>query len=53
MFTNYYDKLCDKLINLRQRNMLLIEYMQKFDELKTMSQTVKTLVKLLQDSKLD
>ena len=41
MSTNYYDKLCDKLINLRQRNMLLIEYMQKFDELKTMSQIVE------------
>ena len=26
MSTNYYDKLCDKLINLRQRKMLLAEY---------------------------
>ena len=35
MPTNYYDKLCDQLINLRQNNMSVAEYMQTFDELKT------------------
>ena len=34
---NYYDKLCDQLINLRQNNMPVVEYMQKFDKLKTRS----------------
>ncbi|WJZ84476.1 hypothetical protein VitviT2T_004079 [Vitis vinifera] len=38
---NYYDKLCDQLINLRQNNMPVVEYMQKFDELKTRSQIVE------------
>ena len=37
MPTNYYDKLCDQLINLRQNNMFVAEYMHKFDELKTRS----------------
>ncbi|KAL6313103.1 hypothetical protein AAG906_018818 [Vitis piasezkii] len=38
---NYYDKLCDHLFNLRQNNMPVVEYMQKFDELKTRSQIVE------------
>ena len=41
MPTNYYDKLCDQVINLRQNNMSIAEYMQKFDELKTRSQMVE------------
>ena len=41
MPANYYDKLCDQLINLRQKNMSVVEYMQKFDELKTRSQIVE------------
>ncbi|KAL6313102.1 hypothetical protein AAG906_018817 [Vitis piasezkii] len=38
---NYYDKLCDQLINLRQNNMPVVEYIQKFDKLKTRSQIVE------------
>ena len=41
MPTYYYDKLCDKLINLRQNNMSVAEYMHKFDELKTRSRIVE------------
>ena len=41
MPTNYYDKQCDQLINLMQNNMFVTKYMQKFDKLKTRSQTVK------------
>ena len=41
MPTNYYEKQCDQLINLTQNNMLVAKYMQKFDKLKTRSQTVK------------
>ena len=41
MPTNYYYNLCDQLINLRQNNMPVVEYMQKFDELKTRSQRVE------------
>ena len=29
MPTNYYDKLCDQLINLRKNNMFVVDYMQK------------------------
>ncbi|XP_024200577.1 uncharacterized protein LOC112203910 [Rosa chinensis] len=38
---NYLDKLCDKLIALKQGSMSVSEYMQKFDELKTRSQIVE------------
>ena len=41
MPTNYYDKLCDQLINLRQNNMSVAKYLHKFDELKTRSQIVE------------
>ena len=41
MPTNYYDKLCDQLINLRKNNMFVVDYMQKFDELKIRSQIVE------------
>ena len=37
----YCDKLCDQFINLRQNNMSVAEYMQKFDELKTSSQIIE------------
>ena len=41
MPTNCYYNLCDQLINLRQNNMPIVEYMQKFDELKTRIQIVE------------
>ena len=41
MPTNCYDKLCDQLIDLRQNNMFVAEYMQKFEELKTRSQILE------------
>ena len=41
MPTNYYDKLCDQLINLRQNNMSVAEHMHKYDELKTRSHRVE------------
>ena len=36
-----YDKLCEQLVNLKQGSMTVVEYMQRFDELKTISQTVE------------
>ena len=39
MLTNYCD-ICDWLINLMQNN-ILVDYMQKFDELKTKSQIIE------------
>lgn len=47
---NYYDKLFEQVINLKQIDMLVIEYMQKFDELKTLSQKLKNQV---QDYKIN
>ena len=41
MHTNYNDKLCDQFINLRQNNMLVAKYMNKFDELKTRSRIIE------------
>lgn len=35
MSTNYYDKLCVEAINLKQNSMSIVEYMQKFDAMKT------------------
>ena len=41
MPTNYYEKLCEQAINLKQNYMSVAEYMQKFDELKTRSQLLE------------
>jgi hypothetical protein len=38
---NYHAKLCEELIELKQKNLSVSEYMQKFDELKTRSQVVE------------
>lgn len=38
MPSNYHEKLCEQLIELKQNRMIVAEYMQKFDELKTRSQ---------------
>ena len=37
MSANYRDKLCERLSNLKQDSMSVVEYIQKFDELKTRS----------------
>nr|XP_024931657.2 uncharacterized protein LOC107422641 [Ziziphus jujuba var. spinosa] len=41
MPTNYYDKLYEQAINLKQGNLSVAESMQKFDELKTRSQLLE------------
>lgn len=38
---NYHGKICEQLVNLKQNSMTVVEYMQKFDELKTRSQIVE------------
>ncbi|KAL5715946.1 hypothetical protein ACHQM5_017696 [Ranunculus cassubicifolius] len=38
---NYYDKLCDQLVNLKQGSKSVAEYMHRFDELKTRSEVVE------------
>lgn len=52
--TNYYDKLCEEAINLKQNSMSIVEYMQKFDALKTQSQILEDpRHDTLQDSNMD
>ncbi|KAF7119541.1 hypothetical protein RHSIM_Rhsim13G0043600 [Rhododendron simsii] len=41
MPSNYHEKLCEQLIELKQNNMSVAEYMQKFDELKMRSQVTE------------
>ena len=41
MPTNYYDKLYEAAIKLKQNGMTVVEYMQKFDELQTWSQILE------------
>ncbi|KAF7144488.1 hypothetical protein RHSIM_Rhsim04G0004700 [Rhododendron simsii] len=41
MPSNYHEKLCEQLIELKQNNMSVAEYMQKFDELKMTSQVTE------------
>lgn len=40
MPSNYHDRICEQLVNLKQGNMTATKYMQKFDELKSRSQVV-------------
>lgn len=41
MPSNYHEKLCEQLIELKQNSMSVAEYMQKFDELKMRSQVTE------------
>ncbi|XP_028056995.1 uncharacterized protein LOC114260987 [Camellia sinensis] len=41
MPSNYHEKLCEQLIELKQNRMTVAEYMQKFDELKMRSQIME------------
>ncbi|KAG5531711.1 hypothetical protein RHGRI_026363 [Rhododendron griersonianum] len=41
MPSNYHEKLCEQLIELKQNNTSVAEYMQKFDELKMRSQVAE------------
>ncbi|KAF7147941.1 hypothetical protein RHSIM_Rhsim03G0243100 [Rhododendron simsii] len=41
MPSNYHEKLCKQLIELKQNNVSAAEYMQKFDELKMRSQVTE------------
>ena len=42
MPSNYYDKLCEQLVELKQNNMNVAKYMQRFNKLNTRSQVMES-----------